>query len=361
MPSTSDLWIKDFQNQTRPVGTNEDFEKFNKIFDSIAVKDQKNWQEEFARHEIKNLNASDWIEDFKNEPPTQSSEIDETAASARILLESLDLSDPKLASSKFVAYLKELTENDPTINGTFSGGHETYNWEQEFQKSMEAAGLAGDAEDDQWRNLEKAWDKYEFSGQGYEQFAPKEFAQYRYSIEDALNPFHGLGSETIRSELAGLKTRDLAKYILALEELTRLRPDDAGIWKDLGMAQADNELDAQAIAAFYRAVQCDPKLNSAWMGLGAACVNEYCIPDALDAFNTIAKNYLNDSFIIDQSNQLNNLIAIFRNSSLIPDEFVRVGVLSVLLNISGEHDEAISLLQNSSINLNVSWTTFFKS
>ena len=253
------------------------------------------------------------------------------------------MSDPKLAESKFVAYLKELTENDPTINGTFS---QDYNWAKEFQSNMETAGLAEDPEDDQWKNLEKAWDSYAFSGKGYEQFAPKEFAQYRYSLEDSLNPFHGLGSETIKSDIPSLKSRDLGKYILALEEITRLRPDDAVNWMNLGLAQAENELDVQAIAAFYRAVQLDSKINSAWLGLAAACVNEYCVPDALDAFKTIAQNYNIPN--VDAS--VPNLIAIFRNPSLIPDEAIRVGALSVLLNISGDHDEAISLLQNSSIN-----------
>ena len=348
--STAD-WIKDFQDQrsiqqqpSNPV----EFEKFNKIFDSIAV-GQDVWAKEFAKHEIEEFKS----QEFNSQEFGAQESIDETAQSARILLESLDLSDSKLASSKFVAYLKELTENDQTINGTFNQ-NQNYNWEREFQNSMEAAGLTNDVEDDQWKNLEKAWDKYEFSGKGYEQFASKEFAQYRYSIQDALNPFHGLGSEAIKSDLSALKSRDLAKYILALEELTRLLPGDANIWQKLGIAQAENELDVQAIAAFYRAVKIDPKMNVAWMGLGAACVNEYCIPDALDAFKSIMVNHLGDSISIDQSTLLASLISVFRNKSLIPDESIRVGALSVLLNISGDHDEAIALLQNSSTNLNVS-------
>ena len=319
-------------------------DKFNKIFESIA--DKKTWEMEFARHELTQSQEPE-IQDYEDQ---MNDNENETAKSARILLNSLDLNDKKLAESKFVAYLKELSENDPTINGTFTTDSSSYNWEEEFQRTMETAGLSGDPEDDQWRNLEKAWDQYTFNGQGYEQFASKEFTRYRYSLEDSLNPFHGQGSETIKSELLGLKTRDLAKYILALEEITRLRPNDAQNWADLGAAQAENELDVQAIAAFYRAVQLDGKLNSAWMGLGAACVNEYCVPDALEAFKTIAVNFLADSVSFND-NLLSSLIAIFRNTSLIPDESIRVGALSVLLNISGEHDEAINLLQNSSVAL----------
>lgn len=361
--SVASEWINDFKST--PAMSKQiipsDFEKFNQIFESIG--DKETWEREFSKYEIKptaaanesTLESSNWTEEFASTDQEKEKEKEdeyETARSARILLESLDLSDPKLAESKFVAYLKELTENDPTINGTFS---QDYNWAQEFERNMEAAGLAGDYEDDQWRNLEKAWDRYTFSGQGYEQFAPKEYAQYRYSLEDALNPFHGLSSETIKSELPGLKSTDMGKYILALEEITRLRPDDAVNWMNLGMAQADNELDAQAIAAFYRAVQLDPKMNSAWLGLAAACVNEYCVPDALDAFKTIALNYN----ISPVETSVPGLIAIFRNQSLIPDEVVRVGALSVLLNIAGEQDEAISLLQNSSFALsNVKYSDF---
>lgn len=348
-------WVKDFNatiTSTTTATTNglpNEFEKFNQIFDSIA--DKESWEKEFQKYEIKP--TVNWVEEFKEtdtdiENTMTANEQDETAKSARILLESLDLSDPKLAESKFVAYLKELTENDPTINGTFSSqAASDYNWAQEFEKNMEAAGLTDDFEDDQWRNLEKAWDQYTFSGQGYEQFAPKQFAQYRYSLEDSLNPFHGLTSDMIKSELPSLKARDLSKYILALEEITRLRPDDAENWMNLGMAQSENELDVQAIAAFYRSVQLDSKRNSAWLGLAASCVNEYCVPDALDAFKTIAQNL--NIHVGDAS--VSNLIAIFRNSSLIPDESIRVGALSVLLNISGEHEEAINLLQTATITL----------
>jgi hypothetical protein len=309
----------------------EEFEKFNQIFDSIS--DKEIWEKEFKKYEINPTiveNNKNWVEEFnfeedeslkdQDQDQGQDQDQNETAKSARILLESLDLSD------------------------TFS---QDYNWAQEFERSMESAGLAGDYEDHQWKNLEKAWDQYNFSGQGYEQFAPKQFAQYRYSLEDSLNPFHGLGSDVIKSELPSLKSRDLAKYILALEEITRLRPDDAENWMNLGLAQAENELDVQAIAAFYRAVQMDSKMNYAWLGLAAACVNEYCVPDALDAFKTIVKNM--NIPIGDES--VSHLIAIFRNSSLIPDDLIRVGALSVLLNISGEHEEAISLLQNSTTTL----------
>lgn len=331
---------------SKPVSTTE-FEKFNQVFNSIG--DRISWERQFSKYELSPV--SEWKEEFEESKQAEKVESEEDISqSARILLESLDLSDPKLAASKFVSYLKELTENDPTINGTFD--QSDYNWAEQFKESMEAAGLAGDPEDDQWANLEKAWDRYTFSGMGYENFAPREFAQYRYSLEDSLNPFHGLGSESIRNQLPELKGRDLRKYILALEEITRLRPDDAVNWMNLGAAQAENELDVQAIAAYYRATQLNPKLNAAWLGLAAACVNEYCVPDALDAFKNIAINCSEElSFDSSDSSLLSKLVAVFRNQSLIGDEAIRVGALAVLLNITGELDEAITLLQNSSISL----------
>lgn len=356
-----DQWVKSFhqlqqgkeiENEKDQKEMERNFEKFNQIF----AGDQFNWAEEFSKHELietENNNKSEWTDEFLNNQNVEDDD-KETARSARILLESLDLSDSKLADSKFVAYLKELTENDSTINGTYSQDQdrEQYNWEKEFQRNMEMAGLSGDVEDEQWKNLDKAWDKYAFSGHGYEQFATREFANYRYSLEDALNPFHGLGSEAIKSELPELKLSDGARYILALEELTRLRPTDPEIWKNLGQAQAENELDVQAIGAFHRAVQLDPKMNSAWLGLGAGCVNEYCVPDALEAFKNIAVNS-EPSLTIKSDDLLNNLISIFKGQ-VVQDETVRVGALSVLLNIAGEHWEAIALLNNLAISTNVS-------
>lgn len=331
--------FKDFKYEKENEINVGEFEKFNKIFNSIS--DTATWESEFAKHELKPAQSID--DNIENGKEAVDEDL-ETARSARILLESMDLSDPKLASSKFVAYLKELIESDPTVNGTFS---KDYDWAKEFEKNMTSAGLANDFEDDQWKNLEKAWERYDYSGQGYKNFTSNEFGQYRYSLEDSLNPFHGIGSDAIRTELPELKASNLGKYILALEELTRLRPDDSVNWMNLATAQAENELDVQAIAAFQRSLQLDPKSNSALLGLGAACVNEYCVPDALEAFKSIAINFtqLNiDSYV----NLLQNLIGIFRNQSLITDESIRVGALSVLLNIAGEHDEAIVLLSNSS-------------
>lgn len=352
-------WVNSFHQLQRIENKNDrsemeiNFEKFNKIF----AGDQFNWAEEFSKREHDELEEmgkytnGEWTDEFLNTRNENGDDDKETARSARILLESLDLSDPKLSESKFVAYLKELTENDSTINGTYKD-QEQYNWEQEFQRNMEMAGLSGDVEDEQWKNLDKAWDKYSFSGHGYEQYAIREFANYRYSLEDALNPFHGLGSEAIKSELSELKLSNGARYILALEELTRLRPTDPEIWINLGQAQAENELDVQAIGAFHRAVQLDPKMNAAWLGLGAGCVNEYCVPDAMEAFKNIAVNY-EPSLKIKSDDLLNNLISIFK-SQVVRDESIRTGALSILLNIAGEHGEAIALLNNLAISTKVS-------
>ena len=140
----------------------------------------------------------------------------------------------------------------------------------------------------------------------------REFARYRYSLEDSLNPFHGQGSETIKAQLPGLKARDLSRYILALEEITRLRPEWCAKLGWSGSCASRNELDVQAIAAFYRA--------SNWMGnwirrgwdwellVWMNIVSQM----PLEAFKAIVNNYIGNATDFNSNNLLPSLIAIFR-------------------------------------------------
>lgn len=345
---------------SKHLNMTSEIHKFNQIFDN-----SNDWKLEFERleREHETIKRSENIsqsheKEKEQEKETEKETDDDISKSARALLESLDLSDSKLAKSNFVAYLKELSESDSTLNGTWDESkreHENgydYDWKKEFLSSIDGAGLTDEPSDDQWRNLEKTWEKYSFSGMGYEGFAHKEFSQYTYSVEDAVNPFHGQSSQMIREQLTNGK--DLKTVLLALEELTRLKPDDPTIWCELGQAQCDNEIDVQAIAAFSRSIQLDGTRSEAFIGLASACVNEFCIPDAISAFESILKNY--NIPTVEGENKLSYLIGVFRNTLLIPDEGIRVKGLSVLLNMNNEHDEAIALLQNCSLkNDHVVW------
>ncbi len=333
---TSDFKSFNLQQELKPV----ELENFNQIFSRLE-KDRESLQKEFEKFEIKSApQSSEWIEEFNAQETSHADDDLETAQSARNLLESLDLSDEKLARSKFVAYLRELAETDPCLNGTFEAekGFAEYDWNSEYLSAMHSAGLDQDPQDVEWRRFDKAWDEYEFNGLGYEGFAPRQFSAYRFVAD---NPFSGYSLEALRQALHG---KDLKDTILVLEALCKLSTDDAGNWIKLGQAQAENEIDVQAIAAFYQATQIEPANESALVGLAASCVNEFCVPDALEALEKIAKNHGLD--ILGNNDRLNHLIGLYQNSSFFSNELTRVMALSILYNLADEPEKAAAVLQN---------------
>ncbi len=342
---TADFKVFDMQHELKSVELNQ----FNETFSRLE-RQNEGLQREFEKFEINSLaQSSEWIEEFKTQEASKIDDDLETAQSARTLLESLDLSDEKLARSKFVAYLRELAETDPCLNGTFTAkeeGSAHYDWNSEYLATMHEAGLDKDPEDEEWNRMDKAWNHYEFNGLGYEGFAPSQFKQYLFSLS---NPYFGKSRDTLLFELQG---KNLKETILVLEALCQSEPADASDWIKLGQAQAENEIDVQAIAAFYRATQVDPLNESALVGLAAACVNEFCVPDALEALEKIAKNQ--GLSIPANHDRLNYLTGLYQNASFFSNDLTRVLAMSILYNLADEPEKAVSILQNQvSVNLSV--------
>ena len=333
---TSDFKTFNAQQELKPV----ELEQFNQAFARLE-RENESLQREFEKFEIKPAaQSNEWIEEFKEQESRPLDDDQETAQSARNLLDSLDLTDEKLARSKFVAYLRELAETDPCLNGTFDAekGPVEYDWNSEYLDAMHEAGLDQDPEDDEWRRFDKAWNEYEFNGLGYEGFAPKQFNQYRFT---ASNPYSGQASEYLNQLLPGKELKDT---ILVLEALCQLEPSNAGNWIRLGQAQSENEIDVQAIAAFYQATQIEPSNGSALVGLAASCVNEFCVPDALEALEKIAKNHGIE--ILNSTDRLNYLTGLYQNASFFSDELTRVMALSILYNLADEPEKAVGVIQN---------------
>lgn len=337
-------WTAEFssfhvQNEFSP----SELDKFNQAFNQLE-RENGALKREFEKFELTAPQSTEWIEEFKAEEAGGTANDDlETVHSARNLLASLDLSDEKLARSKFVAYLRELAETDPCINGTFDStqGSLDYDWNTEYMNAIHEAGLDQDPEDDEWRRLDKYWNEYKFNGLGYEGFALKQFSQYRFAAD---NPYLGQPADVIKRSLVEVLGRDLKDSILILEALCQIEPTNAENWTKLGQCQAENEVDVQAIAAFYRASELDPKDDTALIGLAAACVNEMCVPDALEALEAIAKN--NGLAISKEGDRMNYLVGLFQNSSFFNNQHTRVMALSILYNLADEPEKAVNVLQN---------------
>jgi tetratricopeptide (TPR) repeat protein len=323
-----------------------------------------NWAEEFAQsatastewsREFNQVNT--WIEEYKSAPVAQDTvtevtaeEQEKMAGVARELLNSLDLSEPKLARSKFVAYLQELS--GPAASPAFcpfnphATGHADFaQWRAQY---LENVSHLADEESKEWQSMEKGWERYEATGLGYDRFAQAHYSRYIFSIPAGLNPHH-TATDKMGVALGFEAAKDLRNAILAYEALVHEDPTCKEAWLRLGLLQQQNEMDSQAIAALFQADQRDPAVL---IPLAASLVNESCIPEALDA--------LQRCLVLWTGRQLDAelkgptlLASLLREMSLVQGELGPSAqlngqiALSILFSIAGNHAQAIEVLRGA--------------
>jgi len=247
-----------------------------------------------------NSKERNWTEEFKSKEDEEA----DIRATARRMLDDLDLDDPKLESSRFVAYLRDLAEVD---QGTA--------WKERYFENIKPLG-----ETDEWLQMEKTWNRLEATGEGYQDFAQSEFGDYIFAD---LSPIES------NSKL----TRD----ILRLEALLKQDPNRASIWHELGKAQQANEMDPQAIAALLQATKLDEGNKDAWLALAASCVNENCIPDALTSLWHV---------LCPRGSVPKDVSSLRREIELNLNGRDKESLLaqSIYCNMNGQHQEAIATL-----------------
>ena len=265
--TTQTAWIDQFKASTDPSSWATEFQSEQKQDGTSS------WAQEFS--------SSNWVEEFHQEEAGFSEDA-QMAVVAENLLRTLDLSDPKLSNSKFVAYLRELSKTNvycpfsANTGSTVTTQNDFQIWKEQYMKNIESLQ---DGESEEWATMEKGWERYEANGYGYDKFAEREFSNYIFSIPIAANPYlHG-----------GNSVSSLRDEILALEALVYKEPENAEAWLKLGLLQQRNEMDVQALAALLKASKID---KSALIPLAASLTNESCIPEALDAL---------ESWLIDRS------------------------------------------------------------
>lgn len=323
-----------------------------------------NWAEEFSAQSATASNewtrefnkVNTWIEEYKSVPAVQDAtehvsaeEQEKMAGVARELLNGLDLSEPKLARSKFVSYLRELSGQAANgfcpFNPHATGNADFAQWKAQY---LENVGHLADEESVEWQRMEKGWERYEATGLGYDRFAQSHFSRYIFSIPAGLNPHH---TATGKMGVAlGFETaKDLRNAILAYEALVHEEPTCKEAWLRLGLLQQQNEMDSQAIAALFQADQSDPAVL---IPLAASLVNESCIPEALGV--------LQRCLVLWTGRQLDAelkgptlLASLLREMSLVQSELDPVAqlngqiALSILFSIAGNHAQAIEVLRGA--------------
>lgn len=290
-----------------------------------------------------NMVADGWINEFTE---AHTSEDVEMQMAARDILTHLPLAqDPKLANSRFVAYLKGLVSTTQlsgnsleTINKDAETA--TFNsWKESFLAEI-SPHLTATQEDQEWQQMEKMWEQYEPTGYGYKDFARREFATYQDSLPISVNPLRDLTDAAHRVITFDQGQRPLRERILAAEMILHKNPQDQRVWYHLGTLQQANEMDSQAISALLQATSLDPSDEDAWIALAASCANESCQPDAMDALAHLspAASPKNPLAMAQTMEQLSSQAEKEKASRLLT-------AAAILYNIAGRQDKAISLLE----------------
>ncbi|KAL3851064.1 hypothetical protein ACJIZ3_012946 [Penstemon smallii] len=217
-------------------------------------------------------------------------------------------------------------------------------WSEEFERQV-ADGTLGDSSSENWAN---AYDEYLNEQAAVRQKSETSRGVYVFSD---LNPYVGHpnplkeGQELFRRGL-------LSEAVLALEAEVLKNSDNAEGWRLLGMAQAENDDDQQAIAAMMRAHEVDPTNLEVLLSLGVSHTNELEQAAALKYLYSWLRHHPRYGNItpLDQPENLYyaDVARIFNDAAkLSPDDADVHIVLGVLYNLSREYDKAIEAFQTA--------------
>ncbi|CAI0540827.1 unnamed protein product [Linum tenue] len=275
--------------------------------------------------------AGDWASEYQGQYSAGPSWADEyannQASSACVCALS---AGPDQWANEFVTGREQNGPADDEWVNEFSKLH-VNDWVEEFGQQLKEDDTA-----DGWTN---AYDDYL-----NEQMAAKQQnSKGAYEFSE-MNPYVGHpnplkeGQELFRKGL-------LSEAVLALEAEVMKNPENAEGWRLLGIANAENDDDHQAIAAMMRAHESDPTNLEVLLALGVSHTNEMEQAAALkylygwlrnhSKYGTLAPSEAPSLFYAD-------VARLFEEAAQLSPEDADVHiVLGVLYNLSREYDKAI--------------------
>ncbi len=278
-------------------------------------------------------------------------------------------------------------EEEDGIYGDSSAAKE---WARQFRgegaEEEEADQAQGDEEEEEYydeeqRSTEAMWKELlqnqDLSSQSLMDALEKAREKARqdppYEFDKTDNPFAKESSETSFAKgLELIEAGYLQQAILAFEAAVQEEPDNAEAWRWLGLANAQNENEGQALAALHKCVSIDPYNLPALLQLGVSHCNELNEARALKYLRTWMSHnpeYMDhiDSSALEEYEQYYGATAesdrlpgvfdtqyhakvaeIFVQASQINPKDVDVWtVLGVLYHISNDYDKAAEAFKNA--------------
>ncbi|ORX80047.1 TPR-like protein [Basidiobolus meristosporus CBS 931.73] len=220
----------------------------------------------------------------------------------------------------------------------FRNADQLESWSEEYKNHLGTA-----PQDSEWEAMEEQWNTAKDTASSLD-------GEYRFT---ANNPY--LENPSLLDANIDLNS-DLNNAILVLEAKVQLDPQDGQSWYLLGTKQQENEQDGMAIASLKRAIDIDPKILDAWMGLSVSYTNEGYKSYAYDALESWIRNHDRYSNLChpSSSSQYDRQAAVMEmyleavraNAEQEFDPDVQVG-LGVLLNIAEEYEKAVDCFQTA--------------
>lgn len=252
----------------------------------------------FATVPIQRDQAREWISEYTAQQAHEQrlhddNDPEKMAEAAAQLLSQMDLQDDeKLKNSRFVAYLRQLSNGYHSQSNMSSTDQDALEksafteWRQQYMESI--SPLVTNEEQDSWDAIVKDWQTYEARGLGYEGFAQREFVYEFYYSAAQDNPFSESGNlQQVAHQL--MSDGRTSQAIMAYEASVQRDPSALN-WFHLAQLQVENEQDILAIAAFQRALQLDPSLTNGWIEMAGCLVNEQCQQEAINALINYLQN-----------------------------------------------------------------------
>ncbi|XP_040175634.1 peroxisomal targeting signal 1 receptor [Anopheles arabiensis] len=128
---------------------------------------------------------------------------------------------------------------------------------------------------DEWRTLAEGEGKHPWLSEFNDFYDP--FKEYKFDEE---NPMADVENAFEKGK-AFLAQGDIPSAVLCFESAVKQDPENPEIWEQLGFAQAENEKDPNAIAAFNKALSFNPNNMPVLMALAISYTNEVLQNQAL--------------------------------------------------------------------------------
>lgn len=281
--------------------------------------------------------------------------------------------DPKFAYSKFLKFMKHGSTDEEVEDDVAQSWSNEYTesakgsidiLNETWDNSQPTTSEQNDPNSKFWDRLQDEWKKIADQTGGDTDSWLSEYNNYYDVYKDYEfnedNPMADI-NEPLAEGKKLLEKGDLPGAVLCFEAAVRQAPNLAEAWQLLGITQAENEQDPNAICALKKCLELEPNNLKVLMALAVSYTNECYHHQACQSLVSWLKNHPEYSSMVPADFQLSGQVTSLLNQDqhkAVQDLFIKVAQrqpinpdyevqcgLGVLFNLSGEYSKAVDCFQ----------------